>query len=261
MLLAFVLTLLSAPALADPVSSEAGQPSPRVPARGCVAGVASIHPVGSTPGSASDKWAISLATFADKPQHVSGVLALYAGNDRYDVQVQDVEARSIVRQRSVERPVVVRFPVALKIDGGYLASVEGAGAGSCPPEGGLTHVASSRPVKEAEVTNAPVVDAPAPVADPSATCATPFADSTTTKVAGLRVPEGATDNREGGTVTWLVLLDETGRVVGLHLLVSSDYSDLDRAAADSAQSTSYLPAVFRCVPIRSFYEFRADFQM
>jgi TonB family protein len=219
-----------------------------------------MQPVGDSPEGASDKWAVSLATFGDKVQHVSGTLALYAGNDRYDVPVQDAVARSIAIRRSVQPPVVIRFPAPVKIEGGYLASVEGAGAGRCTPEGGLTRVASSNPIDEAAVANARAYDAPNPIADPSGSCATPFVDSTTTKVAGLQVPDGATENHEGGTVEWVVLIDETGKVIGLHLLESSDYSDLDRAAAQSAQSSSYLPALFRCVPIRSFYVFRADFQ-
>ncbi|HZO94791.1 MAG TPA: energy transducer TonB [Candidatus Baltobacteraceae bacterium] len=121
------------------------------------------------------------------------------------------------------------------------------------------HAGLRRPTMfDGEAVQRPIVVAtdPAPVAPPS--CANPYASVRVVRAAEPVAPPMARQQGIAGDVTVALAVDRTGTVTYEQIL-SSPSVILNAAGVNSARTSKFSPAVFRCVPVDNGYVFAAAF--
>jgi TonB family protein len=227
-----------------------------------------VVPIDADASGKAQTYALMLSSLGLDPGRASGTLAVFAGNERYDVPFSRVVATG-ARDSTLDgaTPIVVRFPRVLTVDGGYVASLADPDPGACilaypwMPKNvatALAHPNVANLRKRAEA--ATVVDAPPAVSEPAPPCAHPYAVATTTKPVTPDTPDLAKQQALSGVVEVLVSLDGSGRVIDVAVWRTSTYPTLDKAAAGAAFASKFAPEVFRCVGVPSSYLFRAEFE-
>ena len=105
---------------------------------------------------------------------------------------------------------------------------------------------------------APVASAAQPL--PNATvCAKPHVDAHAVHLMEPAYPNSARLRALSGTVTVKVTLDETGMLQAVSIYKSSGDADLDQAALDAAQKSTYAPEFENCRPVGGAFLVRMDF--
>jgi hypothetical protein len=95
---------------------------------------------------------------------------------------------------------------------------------------------------------------------PPVTCTRPFAAPTVLHAVEPTTPLAAMQMHAEGTVRVAVALDERG-VPQFARIVFTPAGSLNAASIASAMGSTYSPAIFRCEPVPSGYEFSVNFSM
>ncbi len=212
------------------------------------------------------RYAVSFGSF--ETRRVSGTVALWAGDRRYDVPFRNVRA---VDSRDATLPpgaVVVRFPAPIALDGAVVTSIEDGGTmrpcepwfspwlGSAPL-GVDRRTAEQRRAAEqflADARTAVALDAPAPVADVKP-CTTPNRPGRT-----VRPIEPDTPRFAGSGISVVeVVLDPSDKIVNTRILRSAGNSRLDEAAVSAARASEFEGQTFRCRRVAGSYLFSVEF--
>jgi hypothetical protein len=106
----------------------------------------------------------------------------------------------------------------------------------------------------------PVLTLTNPVPAEPAHCARPYAPPTVEQAFEPITPFAASAAEAEGTVRVAVALDEHG-LPRFSRIVSTANGLLNRPATNSAMRSTYSPAVFRCIPVPSGYEFAVQFNV
>jgi hypothetical protein len=176
-LMAFALVLLSwTSAGADespaPVSSELY----------CPIAVAAVVPVDTDANDEKTATAAPTITIAlllsayradGKKSLASGTIAIFVGDERYDVPFADAVAVGRYEDLRAATPIVVRFPGRAAPTGAYVAALDGAGGGRCGVGNAWTsgrRVDIDTSTLRPAIQGSPVTTAPAPVFDPPPPC-------------------------------------------------------------------------------------------
>lgn len=246
------------------------------PAGLCPAFVGRVETLDAT----KTRYAIALFTH-DGTQAVSGTLALYHGDDRYDVHFRDATAADPRDRGATPSPVVVQFETPVDVDGASAVTSEPAGCAASEPWGpnspvtgriGAVVVGTRQSVdlgatpsnpddalwmrfRVAASTAAAIVPDPV-VREPHVDCARATIPATTGRVVEPRQLEIA--GYGGRRVDVLVTLDATAAVVQTRVERSSGSPDVDRGALAAAAGSSFRAAFFHCRPYGGRYIFTAD---
>jgi TonB family protein len=260
--LAFALLAGAARAQSTPAPTASPQPA----ASGCLARLSAVVPVDADASGRAETYALMLSSLGLDAGRASGTVALFAGNERYEVPFSRVVATG-ARDLSLDgaTPIFVRFPRRLAVDGGYVASLADPEPGKCIPAYPWTPKNAAAKLSQPNVTKlrgrlltATVVTAPPPVGETIPVCAHPYAAASVKTAAAPALPEAAQDME--GSVETLVSLDGAGAVVDVEVWHSSGHDQLDRAAARAALVSKYAPEIFRCAGVPSSYVFAASFK-
>jgi hypothetical protein len=212
------------------------------------------------------RYAVSFGAF--ETGRASGVVALWAGDRRYDVSFRNAVAVDSRDRTSLPTPVVVRFAAPTVVDGAVVTSIEEGGAlRPCEPwfspwvarprrGPDLTtpddRRAQERFLASARATDA--VDAPPAVSDPKS-CTAPDRPPRTVYAAQPTAPRfGAT-----GLAVVLVVLDAADKIVATRIQRSTGDPRVDAAALSAARASEFQGEVFRCRHIVGSYLFTVQF--
>jgi hypothetical protein len=264
--LVFTATLVHmSPAYGDQAAA-APSAAPAAQAMECPAHVFTVVPLQS--GNTSSTYAISFETAGPAAGRLSGVVALYSGNDRYDVHVQSVVAAgSAAGTLSSATPAVVHFPKPVTIDAAYLVSLDGDDGGPCeasfawlkqPPSRSSvlkTVIDSFDNELRQKAAHVAAVDAPQAARQAAPACKDPNQPPRLTRRAQSQMVGG--DQLATGAVITEVALSETGSVVDAWIWgwagPPGTTSILGDFAIQEAKQSGYAPATFRCQAIASLY--------
>jgi len=259
-------TLFSIPGLAllgaAAVSHGNPQPGPSpIPASVRAICMAQVGMVVKLPIGTS--YALTFDSLDGKDGAVSGTVALYSGNQRYELTFPATVAGD-ARSADKRAPLVVRFPAPVKIDSAVLTSISGPEGGPCLPV--VAHQvepsrwwALSQDALFARAARTAPVDAPSPEVLPASECRVP------SRTAHLKVsvptPRLATTDLETGSalVEVEVVVDDTGNAMNATVMHSSLNSAMDDAALYAAARSTYEPETFRCQNVGGYYKFIAEF--
>jgi hypothetical protein len=106
----------------------------------------------------------------------------------------------------------------------------------------------------------PVLVLANPVAAEPAVCARPYSPPTVGHAVEPDTPLAAMQMGTQGTVRVAVALDERG-IPRFSRIISTPGGVLNAASTSSAMRSTYSPAIFRCRPVPSGYEFSVEFTM
>jgi hypothetical protein len=242
-------------------------PSPS-PVWGCPVAVAGVVPLGGAAG-ASSTYAIGVQAFSRQAADVSGTLALFTENRRYDVAFENAVAAGYDWESLAEIvPVVVKFTEPVHIDAAYVAALAGPNAGPCEPGGvwigSASHVVapSKDPLSFASAIlraagRAKLVEAPASTPWTPG-CDRPMLPPALKTAAVPSTPEIAKELAHTGTVVVEVVIGADGGVAASWTF-SSPYAELTTASLDAAKRSTFTPALFACHPVAGAYMFVVQF--
>jgi hypothetical protein len=218
-------------------------------------------------------YALSFRSFdrgrAEVSRRVSGTVALWAGNRRFDVPFRDVLALDSRDRVSPETSITVRFAAPATLDGAVMTAIDEDGARrSCEPWFGPwmplppgtvpdRQTPEERSTEQRFLTRARAaapIDAPAATADPRP-CPTPDRQARTTYAAEVETP-GVSG---GGYSVVQVLLDPSDKIVSTRIERPSGSAALDFAALAAARRSEYQGVFFRCRRVMGAYLFSVEF--
>jgi TonB family protein len=261
---AVALALLAGAVRAQPTPAPSA--SPQAAPSGCLARLSAVVPLDADTSGKAQTYALTLTSLGLDPGRASGTIAVYAGNERYEVPFSRVIATG-ARDSSLDgaTPIFVRFPRPLAVDGGYVTSLADPEPGKCIPAYPWTPKNAAAKLAQANVPKlrkrletAKVVDAPPAVSEATPTCAHPYAAASVKTEVTPTLPEAAQDME--GNVETLVSLDGAGAVVDVEVWHTSGHDPLDRAAAKAALASKFSPEVFRCVNVPASYVVQSSFK-
>ena len=228
------------------------------------------------------RYAIALFTH-DGTHAVSGTVALYHGDDRYDVHFTGATAADPRDRNATPSPIVVRFETPVDVEGALAVTSEPTGCAPSEPwrphfivtgRIGAVFVGVGRParlgpppsnpddalwVRVHAAASAAAVLAPDPVVqEPHVDCARANIPATTAFVAEPAQLEVALAHYAGGRVDVLVTLDATGAVVKTRVEQASGSIDVVRGALAAVEASTFRAAIFHCRPYGGSYIFTAD---
>jgi TonB family protein len=217
-------------------------------------------------------YAVYLASFDGVASPSAGTVALFAGNDRYDVSFDHVVAGGD-RYATEATPLVVRFPAPLRIDAASLARLGTDPAPPCAPVrtdatwlyGASAKRSAALDALFARASSVPPLTAPSPVHGPAAPpCAVSYRPPSAKTLAApnTTVPAVQVGFREGiypATVTVEVTIADDGTVLRARVLRSSDFAPYDAAALDAARRSVFEPEVRDCRSRGGTYAFEVTF--
>ncbi|MBV9646188.1 MAG: hypothetical protein JO043_01850 [Candidatus Eremiobacteraeota bacterium] len=243
---------------ARPTSQSASRPMP------CVAVVHDIVDLGRGKDLHEHAYAVRLDALAQQSTRTSGTLALFAGDDRYDVNFSDVLARGRADSRSAV-PIVVRFPAAVHIDRGYIAALGAPRVQSCvtmtreaddPQASGRIPAWFGALLERTRELH--VVEAPRPQKEARAQCSLQNRRAYAKSLATPSVLPGALPSElqsKPVDVPVLVMLSDSGSVLDARPAHPSSLPALDDAAVDAARRSAFVPQLVRCRPQGGEYLF------
>jgi len=252
------LMLVAGPRIAAAAAAPPASGQPQCPAR--VLDVAPLYP---EENFASTTFLVTFETPGLAPAHMSGTVALYSGDRRYDVHFGDiVAAGSVASALSDATPVVVHFPAPMSIDAAYLAQLGGPSGGPCAlayvwtkpatkAQGAFGSILSAfeADIRKRAASLAPI-EASAVAVEAKPSCASPTVRPLVLKAAPRDVGAFQT-----GTGFYIIetSLSQNGAVVDSWLWGSAARPDLSVAGPllKEARESSYAPATFRCHPVSS----------
>ncbi len=212
------------------------------------------------------RFAVSFTSF--DTGRASGIVALWAGDRRYDVPFHNVVAPDTRDRTTASTAIVVRFPAPTTLDGAVVTSIEDDGAlRPCDPWyapwvanmpiGPDLRTPADRRAKEQFLTAARAavaVDAPGAIAD-AKPCTTPDQPGRT-----VFAPEPVKPAFTGtGLAVVLVLIDPSDRIVNVRLERSSGDARLDATALTTARDSEFRGQLFRCRHVMGSYIFTVQF--
>jgi len=192
-----------------------------------------------------------------KKSFASGTLAIFVGEERYNVPFADAVAVARPEELAAATPIVVRFQDGSAPTGAYIAALGGAGGVRCSIGNPWTfgrRVGVDTSVLRAAAQGAPVTEAPSPVLDPAPSCPQPNQDVIVTYPALPVIPAGIQGQEGIAQVT--VFVGANSQIVDASIYRSSGMPLLDRAALDSALGSKYRAEMFRCRPVAGTYLYR-----
>lgn len=212
------------------------------------------------------RYAVSFRAF--ETGRAAGIVALWAGDRRYDVPFRDAVALDSRDQTSPETAFVVRFAAPTALDGAVVTAIdEGGTLQPCGPwyapwvsiarSSADRRTPSDRSTEEQFLSRARAavaVDAPPAVTDPTP-CATPNRPAQTTYAAEPVQPQFS----EGGTSSVLVLLDPSDKIASARIEKSSGDRRLDNTALNAARRSEFQGQIFRCRHVMGAYLFTVQF--
>lgn len=261
---AVALALLAGAVRAQPTPAPSASTQPA--ASGCLARLSAVVPIDADASGKAQTYAFMLTSLGLDPGRASGTIAVYAGNERYEVPFSRVIATG-ARDSSLDgaTPIPVRFPRRLAVDGGYVASLADPEPGKCipaypwTPKNAAAKLAQPNMAKlRKRLETAKVVEAPTPLSETTPTCAHPYAAASVKSVVTPVAPEAAQDME--GSVETIVSLDGAGAVLDVEVWRSSGHDPLDRAAAKAALASKFNPEVFRCANVPASYVVESTFK-
>lgn len=259
-LLAFSVSLR---ALAQPASS---QPSPAATDQAlCLALLENLTPLDPAPGDVATTYAMSLSSLNDAPGVASGTVALFTGDQRYEVPFKGATVRGDLQKDVAATPIVVRFPRPIHVSRAYVSSLVAPSGGPCSPLStpASWKIEAETPAHIAFMQAARALHpaaAPAGVHAEPAQCAGPDRDAATKVAVAPAVPSMASQQGATGTAQIAVILTDDARVVGVKVFRSSGNWLLDDAALAGALKSSYQTEIRNCLAIGGIYIYRAEFQ-
>jgi hypothetical protein len=212
------------------------------------------------------RYAVSFRAFTSGT--ASGIVALWAGDRRYDVPFHNVVALDSRDRISPETSITVRFAAPVSLDGAVVTAVgEGASLLPCDPwyapwipgarSGPDLRTPEQRGTEDrflARARAAAAIDAPAAVADPRP-CTTPDRPARTVFATRPDTPQFA----GGGLSVVMVVLDPADKIVSARVERSSGDGRLDAAALGAARGSEFQGQIFRCRHIMGGYSFSVEF--
>jgi hypothetical protein len=253
-------------AAATPAPAPAASSEPQCPVR-----VLDVVALSSADSLASRTYLVTFETPGLSPGRMSGTVALFSGNHRYDIPFHGiVAAGSVASTLNEATPVVVRFSSALTIDAAYVSALGGADGGPCSVAYVWQRPAHAMLGARAAVMNGfaddlrrrvasfNVIDAPAPATEPKSDCTHPNSAPTLKS----EPPRPPADPKATGFYVIEVSLSESGSVVDSWLWGSASAPVLAIADAElqHAKTATYSPATFRCRAIPSVVFVEDDFK-
>jgi TonB family protein len=258
---------------ADAVSGQTARSAP------CSIFVGRVVPL----GQAGTRYAIALMTH-DGSRTAAGTLALYHGDDRYDVRFADARATDPREADSTPAPIVVDFPSPVPVEAAIVTELDGS---ACEPAyepwrtgmtgatgliGSLTtgtraySLRGAPPANEAmwsrfraAAETARSVGPQPAVHEARPRCALPMRAATTIQPVEPDFPRAALGRYKSASADVLVTLADTGAVAATRVERSSGYPEADRSALDAAAGARFSPAVFRCRSYAGSYIFEVRF--
>jgi hypothetical protein len=244
-------------------------PAPNTPASPAAAPPAAWCPLNTRVRDLDDthtRYAVSFGAF--EKGRASGIIALWAGDRRYDVPFRDAVAVDSRDRTAVPSAVVVRFAAPTKLDGAVVTSIdEGGTLRPCDPwfspwvanqpfAPDRRSRAERRPEEQflAAARAAAPTDAPAPVTDP-APCASPYRSGRTVYAPGPATPRGAGT----GLAMVLVVLDPADKIFSTRIERSAGNPILDATALGAARGSEFQGQIFRCRHVMGSYLFSVNF--
>jgi hypothetical protein len=214
---------------------------------------------------AHTRYAVSFRAFETGP--VSGTVALWAKDRRYDVPFRNVVALDSRDRISPETSITVHFAAPTALDGAVVTAIaDGSGQRPCDPWYS-PWVVSPRPGpdgRSAEVRtiderflvharNAAAIDAPAAIPDPLS-CPTPYRAGRTVRAIDA-TPQGP----GSGVSVVMVLLDASDKIVNARIERSAGLVWLDAAALKAVRASEFQGQIFRCRHVTGAYLFSVEF--
>ena len=228
------------------------------------------------------RYAAALFTH-DGTHAVSGTLALYHGDDRYDVRFESATAADPRERDATPSPIVVHFDTPVDVEAALVVTSESTGCAPREPwrrnflyvtgQIGAVSVGGGRraplgpPLSNpaeaiwvrfhAAAANAAQLTSEPVVREPHVDCARPNVPATTAFVAEPTQLESSFAHYGGGRVDILVTLDATGAVVKTRVEQGSGSIDIDRGALDDAAASKFRAGSFHCRSYGGSYIFTA----
>jgi TonB family protein len=235
--------------------------------------------------AAGSRHAVALFTH-DRTRAFSGVLALYRGDDRFDVRFTNAIAADPRDETAMPTPLVVRIDPPGAIEAAVVTSLDGKPCAPMNepvrPPGTVTQRIGStlvgvRPHQRfgpppsnpddafwqrfrAAATSAPALAPDAVVHEERVACAHPERAATTAYVAsGYGVLDAdALGRGAGGQAIVLLTLDDKDTVVSSRIERGSGSSDVDRAALAIVAHSQFRSPLFHCRAYGGSYLFATD---
>jgi len=264
------LLLLATVAL-RPAYGDGPTPAP-APSAGmqqqCPVRVFDVVPLHGTKSGSSATYAISFEVAGPSAGRLSGVVALFSGNDRYDVHVADVVAAgSAAATLTSVTPAVARFAAPVAVDAAYLASLDGPSGGPCDAAFVWTKQPAPRPSAltvvlqrfeerlRVQAAGVAPVDASGALPQGMPGCANPNVPARVVRRAQVGMVGG--DQLATGVLITEAALSDTGSVVDAWIWgwagPPGTESSLGDFALQETKSSGYAPATFRCKSVASIY--------
>ena len=201
------------------------------------------------------------------PTVISGTVALYVGDRRYDVPFERVQAGGMpgadAPQAQGGKPfVVVRFPNDVTIDAAVVTSVTRPPVGACPvpynPWLASEHRSTPRTAAIAGgLDRYDIVEAPSAVSDPPS-CASPNAPARKLADPPAMWPAGKGRTFHARALV-SVTIDQYGGIADARIVNSTSDAEADRVAVAGSLKTPWAPGRFRCQPDVGTYTYIVDF--
>jgi TonB family protein len=224
----------------------------------CWIAVGAADPVAADRGAASTYFVNLVPPSGDAKVTISGTIALFTMNERYDITFHDADVRKRTGADYAGTVLAVHFPAPVRIEGAHVSALTAPVSEQCAAASPLLLTLAYKPaVPPAPPEPASVADvsAPEPVHDPLPQCAMPYAEAKTLQVVPVQTPP-VSPMDEDRFETWvMVRLAPSGGVISSSIARSSHFLAFDEAVRHAAESARYAPAVFRCATVGSEYKF------
>lgn len=127
-----LVLFLAMPTRASFADAPTPSPAPTEAPQQCPVRVFDVISLASNKKAPSATYALSFEAAGPSAGRLGGTVALYSGNNRYEVHVPDVVAAgSAAATLTSATPAVVHFPSPVTVDAAYLASLDGPNGGPC----------------------------------------------------------------------------------------------------------------------------------
>lgn len=221
-------------------------------------------PVSPTVAALDDAGRSYAVTFSSPEEGMaSGTVALYAGDQRYDIPFHDAIVRVVGTASAPNASITtVAFPFPTRIDSAVVTTL-----GLSPAEqhcevpfqpwvarSGTISVAS--PALRARAEAVTPVPAPNAVPDP-VSCERPYRDAATVRAAGVFWPSDVGPMNTTSQV--LVFVGPDNAVVTAQIYRSSGNAELDDQAVNTARRSKFATQRYRCRPVYAEYIFSVGF--
>ena len=203
-------------------------------------------------------YVIELEALGDKSTVVSGTLALFSADARYDIPF----AAALALGTTDKRPpgtIVVRLPSSVRLERGYVATLRNPDVARCLP---LTREVRPSPVGPRMPTwfvsllersqDVHMIDSPAPRKEALARCDQQDRAASAKRLAEPAAPPQVDTVQPSGDgsldVPVVVVLSDDGSVLSARPARPSRWPALDAAAVEAARQSAYQPQIVRCRP-------------